>query len=214
MDRKNLAELLEISNMRFFALVKAYRANLTSFSTAYIREKNTRSIFKGAGKSILKKLSTEKKPVENRDVPIRPQNYSYIKDRLAGDYKQQVSLPTIIGRARKNGFYLKQPQRSIHGRRVLTHYAGELIQHDSPHHLRAPTAGEKWYLITSLDDFSRYILYARLSKKETARAHILSVESLILKFGIQYSYYVGSHSIFRFVQERDSVWRKHNILNA
>jgi hypothetical protein len=78
--------------------------------------------------------------------------------------------------------------------------------------LWAPKSGEKWYLITSLDDFSRYILYAKLLKKETSWAHILSLESLILKHGLPFSYYVDSHSIFRFVQGRDSLWRKHHLL--
>jgi hypothetical protein len=211
-ERKHLQEVLGINKTRFFALVKEYRADSFSFSIQYIREKRTRSISKGIEKSILKELSIEKKLIENKDVPIRSYNYSYIKDRLAIDYKQEVSLPTIIDRAKRNGFYLKKPKRSVHDREVLTNYAGEIIQHDSSHHLWAPQAGEKWYLITSLDDFSRYILYAQLLKRETSWAHILSLESLMLKFGIPFSYYVDSHSIFRFVQGRDSVWRKHNIL--
>ena len=59
----------------------------------------------------------------------------------------------------------------------------KLIQHDSSHHLWAPNAGEKWYLITSLDDFSRYILYAQLLKKETSWAHILALQATILNTG-------------------------------
>ena len=77
-------------------------------------------------------------------------------------------MPTIIDRARKHDFYLRKPKRTAHDREVLTNYAGELIQHDSSYHLWAPAAREKWYLITSLDDYSRYILYAQLLKKETA----------------------------------------------
>jgi len=53
---------------------------------------------------------------------------------LETGYKQEVSLPTIIDRAKRNGFYLKKPRRSVHDQEVLTHYAGELIQHDSSHH--------------------------------------------------------------------------------
>ena len=211
-ERKHLQEVLGINKTRFFALVKKYRVDFSSFSIQYVREKKTRSISKSTEKNILKELSVEKRLIEDKDVPIRSYNYSYIKDRLEIDYKQQVSLPTIIDRAKKNGFYLKTPKRSVHDRAVLTNYAGELIQHDSSHHLWAPKAGEKWYLITSLDDFSRYILYAQLLKRETSWTHILSLESVMLKFGIPFSYYVDSHSIFRFVQGRDSVWRKHNIL--
>ena len=121
-------------------------------------------------------------------------------------------MPTIIDRARKHDFYLRKPKRTAHDREVLTNYAGELIQHDSSYHLWAPAAREKWYLITSLDDYSRYILYAQLLKKETSWAHILALESLILTHGLPFSYYVDSHSIFRFVQGRDSLWRKHHTL--
>lgn len=210
--RKHLQEVLGINKTRFFALLKAYRVASESFSVKYVREKKTRSITAATEESILKELSIEKKLIDAKDVPIRSYNYSYIKDRLERDYKQRVSLPTIIDRARKNGFYHTKPKRSAHDREVLTNYAGELIQHDSSHHLWAPRAGEKWYLITSLDDFSRYIFYAQLFKRETSWAHILSLEYLILKYGIPFSYYVDSHSIFRFVQGRDSVWRKHHVL--
>jgi hypothetical protein len=210
--RNYLQEILGINKTRFFALVKLYRDNPLAFSIQYERNGRTRAIPEGVEKNILKELSVEKRLIEDKDIPIRSYNYNYIKDRLEKDYKQVVSLPTIIDRAKKNGFYLRKPKRTIHDREVLTNYAGELIQHDSSYHLWAPKSGEKWYLITSLDDFSRYILYAKLLKRETSWAHILSLESLILKYGLPFSYYVDSHSIFRFVQGRDSLWRKHHLL--
>ena len=210
--RNYLQEILGIGKTRFFALIKEHHRDSSSFSIRYIREKKTRTISKDVEKNILKELATEKKLIEHKDVPIRSYNYSYIKDQLETCHKQSVSLPTIIARAKKNGFYLKKTKRSVHDREVLTHYADELIQHDSSHHLWAPQAGEKWYLITSLDDFSRYIFHAQLFKRETSWAHILSLESLFLKYGIPFSYYVDSHSIFRFVQNRDSIWREHHLL--
>lgn len=166
--RNYLQEILGISKTRFFALLKAYHDNSSSFSIRYERKGTTRAIPKRVEQSILKELAAEKKLIEDKDVPIRSYNYSYVKDRLEQAYKQQVSLPTIIDRARKHGFYLSKPKRTIHDREVLTNYAGELIQHDSSYHLWAPAAQEKWYLITSLDDFSRFILYAQLLKKETS----------------------------------------------
>ena len=210
--RNYLQEILGIGKTRFFALIKEHHRDSSSFSIQYFREKKTRAISKDVEKNILKELATEKKLIEHKDVPIRSYNYSYIKDQLETRHKQHVSLPTIIDRAKKNGFYLKKPKRTVHDREVLTHYAGELIQHDSSHHLWAPQAGEKWYLITSLDDFSRFIFYAQLFKRETSWAHILSLESLLLKYGIPFSYYVDSHAIFRFVQNRDSIWREHHLL--
>ena len=35
---------------------------------------------------------------------------------------------------------------------------------------------------------------------------------MVLKYGAPFLYYVDSHSIFRFVQGRDSLWRKHHTL--
>ena len=211
-ERTYLQDIMGISKTRFFALMKAYRENPSEFSVRYVRNGISRAIAKAVETNILKELSIEKRLIADKNVPLRSYNYSYIKDRLHREYKQEVSLPTIIDRAKKNDFYLKKPKRSAHDREVLTNYTGELIQHDSSHHLWAPNAGEKWYLITSLDDYSRYILYARLFKKETSWAHILALEATALKHGLPFSYYVDSHSIFRFVQGRDSFWRKHHKL--
>ncbi len=122
-------------------------------------------------------------------------------------------MPTIIDRAKKNDFYLtNKRKKKIHDREVLTKYTGELIQHDTSHHLWAPETKEKWYLITSIDDFSRFMLYAVLLKRETSWAHIQALQKVFLQYGCPLRYYVDSHSIFRFVQGRDSKWYKQRRL--
>ena len=211
-DRKHLQELLGIKKRRFFALLKKYREHPQNFTIQYLRN-STPKIPMEIEKTIVKELKKEQKIIQNPEVPLRTYNYSYIRDLLAEKYKQKVSLPTIIDRAKKNDLYLpKKQKKAIHDREVLTHYIGELIQHDSSYHLWSPTTHEKWYLITSLDDFSRYILYAALVKKESSWAHISALQSVILKYGCPFTYYVDSHSIFRFVQGRDSLWRNHHKL--
>jgi hypothetical protein len=210
--RRYLQEILGINKTRFFALVKTYRDNPAEFSIRYVRKGKTRAIPEAVEVNILKELAIEKALIEDKDIPIRCYNYSYIKDRIEREYKQKVALSTIIAKAKKNNFYCRKPKRTSHDREVLTNYAGELIQHDSSYHLWAPNSQEKWYLITSLDDYSRYIFYAQLLKKETSWAHIVALETMILTHGLPFSYYVDSHSIFRFVQGRDSFWRKHQTL--
>lgn len=207
--RRYVQEMLAIKARRFFDLLKRYRKNPAAFSIQYQRKEPTRQISDETEVAILKELAIDKKILEDRDNPVRRYNYSFIKDRLADTRGLEVSVPTIIDRAKKYGFYLKRPKRSTHDREVLTHYAGELIQHDASFHLWAPAAGEKWYLITSLDDHSRFILYAELVKRENSWAHIVALQTVFLKHGLPFSYYVDSHSIFRFVQGRDSVWREH-----
>ena len=209
--RPYLQEVLGIKPRRFWELVKRYQQDPSSFSIHYARRNPTRAISAAIEKNILKELSIEKKLIVDKQIPLRSYNYSYIKDRLETVYDQKVSVPTIIDRAKKKGFYLRKPQRHAHDREVLTQYIGQLIQHDSSYHLWAPAAQQKWYLITSLDDYSRFILYAALLKRETSWAHILALQTVLLKYGCPLSYYVDSHSIFRFVQGRDSLWREHHL---
>ncbi len=211
LERKYIQEILGIKRRRFFMLLKQYKENPKHFTILY--ERNTPSrISPDIEQNILKELSIEKEIIQNQEIPLKSYNYSYIKDRLRGKYRQKVSLTTIIHRAKEHGFYCPKPKRTLHDREVLTRYAGELIQHDSSHHLWAPAAQEKWYLITSLDDYSRFLLYAVLVRKETSWTHILALQTVILRHGLPYTYYVDSHSIFRFVQGRDSLWRKHHLL--
>jgi len=208
-ERSYIQEILGIGKTRFFALVKKYRKDPDSFSIEYKRKGNTRKISKDIEDNIMKELKIEKQLIVDPEVPLRSYNYSYIKDRLFSVYGQRVSTPTIINRARRGGFYLKKSKKKAHDREVLTNYVGELIQHDSSKHKWSPYAKSKWYLITSIDDCSRYLLYYKLIERETSWAHIEALEEVALNFGLAYSYYVDSHSIFRFVQGRDSFWRKH-----
>jgi hypothetical protein len=211
-QREYLQEILGIKKRRFFILLKQYREIPQGFTIQYQRRTPSRGLSPKIEKNILRELAIEKKTIEDKNIPLKSYNYSYIKNRLQTTYRQKVSLNTIIHRAKKHGFYLKKPKRTIHDREVLTRYVGELIQHDSSFHLWAPAAQEKWYLITSLDDYSRFILYAALVRKETSWTHILALQTVILRCGLPYAYYVDSHSIFRFVQGRDSLWRNHHLL--
>lgn len=201
--------ILEIKRSRFFELVKNYKKNSDNFSIEYARSSPNRKITAEAEEDIIAELAFEKNLIKDCSNPIRYYNYSYLKDLLMRKYGHKVSVPTIINRAIKYGFYIKKKERKAHERLVLTNYIGELLQHDSSHHKWSPYAAVKWYLITTIDDFSRKLLFADFFEQETSWAHIESAEITILKHGLPYSYYVDSHSIFRFVQDRDSFWRNH-----
>jgi len=204
-----ILQMLRIKRSRFFELLAKYRKNPDNFSIQYGRKTINRKIDPDIEKNIVKELKIEKDLIKAKEVPIKYYNYSYIKDLLEQKYNQKVSLPTIIDRAKRNNFYFLRPKGKAHDKEVITNYPGELIQHDSSHHRFAPYASEKWYLITSLDDYSRLILYAVLVERETTWEHILALEAVLLKYGFPLAYYVDSHSIFRFVQGRDSFWRNH-----
>jgi len=177
-ERKYIQEILGISKRRFFMLLNEYKENPHLFTIQYRRTTPSRSISPDIEQNIFKELAIEKKLIEDKEIPLRSYNYSYIKSRLGKTYLQKVSLPTIIDRAKKHEFYLKKPKKTAHDREVLTRYVGELIQHDASHHLWVPASQEKWYLITSLDDYSRFMLYAILLKTETSWAHILALQTV------------------------------------
>ena len=122
-ERKHLQEILGIKERRFFALVKQYRENPHHFTIQYHRASPPR-ISKPLEKNLLFELTIDKNIIQNKDVPLTSYNYSYIKDRLKEKYRQKVSLPTIIDRAKKHGCYLKRSKRTLHDREVLTRYAG------------------------------------------------------------------------------------------
>ncbi|MEW6610399.1 MAG: hypothetical protein AB1352_02090 [Patescibacteria group bacterium] len=201
---KEAMRYLNIGRTMLFHLSREYQHDPDHFTVIYERTNPRRRIDAAIEENILKELKTEKeKIIDNPKVVTKRYNYSYIKQLLADKYDQQVSLPTIISRARDAEYWKPKPPKKIHDREVVTNYAGELIQHDSSHHLWAPDGNVKWYLITSLDDYSRAILYADFVLTETTWTHISSAERLILRYGLPHSYYVDQLRVFRYVKDRD-----------
>lgn len=207
MSRNEVQVLLEIGKTRFFALLQAYRQDPDAFCLAYVRTTPPR-LSADVEVAIAEELLREKALVDDPRLPISGYNYSALRDRLArkGVY---VSVTTIIERAKRLDCYRPQKPRKVHDREVLTAAVGALIQHDASLHLWSPFAEAKWHLITSIDDYSRMILYADFVSQETTWAHIQAVQSLVTTYGLPLRYYVDSLRVFRFVQGRDSVWRKH-----
>jgi len=208
-----ILQILHLKKSRFFSLLQRYRKDPEDFYIEYQRKRTSRRISKEVETHIIDELTKEKKLIEDKNIPLTFYNYSYIKDRLYQDYGEKVSLPTIIKRAKREGFYAPRQKKSTpHDREVLTNYPGELIQHDSSHHKFSPYATGKWYLITSLDDYSRLLLYYLLVEKETSWTHIQAAQKVLITWGCPLRYYVDSHSIFRFVQGRDSMWPRHYLV--
>lgn len=212
MKAKEAIHYLEIGSSRFYQLVTDYEEDQSNFSINYARQKSNNRIDPKIEKNITKELKFEKeKIIDNPEVPTNRYNYTYIKDQIKEKYNQKVSVPTIINRAKQQGYWQGKPPKKIHDREVITNYVGELIQHDASHHLFSPDAREKWYLITSLDDYSRKILYADFWLKESAWVHITALESVFLNYGLPLQYYPDQHSVFRYVKDRDkhSPWRTY-----
>jgi hypothetical protein len=207
-ERAYIQELLGIKKAQFFSLLKKFRTNPSTFSITYNRTSPKR-LLPDIKDNIIKELQIDKAAIENRNIPLKYYNYSYVRDRLEKTYRQKVSLPTIIKYAKEHDFYIPRKERKkVHDREILTNYIGEIIQHDASYHLWAPAAGRKWCLITSLDDHSRYIPYGKFEEHESSWTHIQALQSVVITHGCPYSYYVDCHSIFRYVRGRDQLHQK------
>jgi hypothetical protein len=205
--RAEVQEMLGIGKSRFFALLKEYRKNPEAFSIAYERCSPGR-LPATVEAAIERELLREKAIVEDKRLPISGYNYAALQDRLKKE-GLKVSVTTIIERAKRLDCYIPRKKRKSHDREVLTASIGALVQHDSSLHLWSPFAQEKWVLITSIDDFSRMLLFADFVQKDTTWAHIEATQALMQTYGLPLRYYVDSLRVFRFVQGRDSFWRKH-----
>lgn len=206
-SREDVQEILDIGRSRFFVLLKDYRQDPEGFSIAYQRTAPAR-LSAGVEAKIAQALLREKEIVEDPKLPITYYNYTAIQDRLA-EKGVQVSLTTIIKRAKQLDCHIPRRKRKAHDREVLTAAIGALIQHDSSLHQWSPYTQEKWYLVTSIDDYSRKLLFADFFPKETTWAHMQATQAVLQRYGLPVRYYVDSLRVFRFVQGRDSFWRKH-----
>jgi len=207
LTRAAVQDMLTIGKSSFFALLNAYRRDPRGFSVAYHRATPAK-LSAAVEAEISEALWREKELVEDKRLPISGYNYSAVRDRLAKK-GIQVSLTTIIDRAKRLDCYRGRAKRTVHDRQVLTAAIGALIQHDGSTHQWSPLAQEKWVLITSIDDFSRMLLFGDFFSDESTWAHIQAARILIQTYGVPLRYYVDSLRVFRFVQGRDSFWRKH-----
>ena len=176
----------------FFALLKAIRKEAETISIEYHRQRKGRLSVETEAK-IRTELQGDKALVENKELPISGYNYAAINDRLkkAG---VRVSTTTIVQRKKKD-----RPDRE-----VITSAAGDLIQHDASIHQWSPYALDKWTLITSLDDYTRMLRYADFVESETSWAQ---AQYRMQHFGVPHRYYVDNLRVFRFLQNRDSLWK-------
>lgn len=206
-SRGEIEETLGIGKTRFFTLIKKYHENPETFSIDYQRFNKGR-LSAETEEKIRQELLRDKELVDNQELPITNYNYAALNDRLK-KVGIQISTTTIIKRAKSLDCY--QPHRkrkSKHDREVITASVGDLIQHDASLHKWSPYASAKWTLITSLDDYSRMLMYADFVESETSWAHIQAAQYLMQSFGIPHQYYVDNLRVFRFIQHRDSVWKR------
>jgi len=98
-ERSYIQEILAIKKRRFFTLINQYREDPQHFSIQYQRA-TPPQISPEVEQNLLRELTIEKGIIQNKEVPLKSYNYSFIKDRLRTNYRQKVSLTTVIRRAK------------------------------------------------------------------------------------------------------------------
>ncbi len=207
MTSSEVQEVLDIGKTRFFALLKVYREDAEAFSIDYHRTSPAK-LSAEVEAAVERELRREQELIEDKRLPISSYNYAVVHDRLV-QQGLTVSTTTIIERAKRLGCYHPRRKSKAHDRQVVTTAVGALIQHDASLHLWSPYATQKWTLITSIDDYSRLLLFADFFPHETTWTHIQAAQVVMQTYGLPVRYYVDSLRVFRFVQGRDSFWRKH-----
>ncbi|MDY6863596.1 MAG: hypothetical protein SV062_11505 [Thermodesulfobacteriota bacterium] len=198
---------LECTKGRFYQILKEYRKAPEKFTIAYARNKPQHHLPKEVDTAIREELKGDRRLIGDREIPVWQYNYAAIRDNVVKRLNRKISAQTVRNRAKEWGYFIpKRKKEKALPREVVTEAAGMLLQHDSSHHKWSPYADKKWTLITTLEDYSRYLLYADFVEVETTWAHIKATESVILKYGVGLAYYVDNHSIFRFVCHKDSIW--------
>lgn len=200
---------LECTKGRFYQILRDYRKSPEKFTIAYSRNRPQHRLPEEVDRIIREELQKDRSLIGDKEIPVWNYNYAAIRDSVVKRINREISAQTVRNRAKEWGYYIpKRDREKASPREVVTEAAGMLLQHDSSHHKWSPYASQKWTLITTLEDYSRYLLYGDFVERETTWAHIQAVEYVVLKWGIGLSYYVDSHSIFRFVCHQDSIWYK------
>ena len=206
MSRDEALKKLGVKRRRFYELLKQYRSgSLTTLAAP--RTNAHRKLSSAMDAAIRAELAREHGLIADKDIPITTYNYAAIRDRAVEVTGTTVSAQTVRNRARAWGYYLpKKAAKTKHDRVVLTTATGLLLQHDASHHKWSPFAIDKWCLITTIDDYSRLLVYAELWEAETTWAHIQALKAVVTTYGAGGSYYTDNHSIFRYVERQESYW--------
>jgi len=104
-------DLLGLKRRQFFKWVKRYKEQGEDFSIEFKRSNEHRKISEAIEEKIQDELKIEKALIDDPSLPVRFYNYSFIKDELRKKHGEEVSLPTIIDRAKKTVFTYQDQKR-------------------------------------------------------------------------------------------------------
>lgn len=198
--RIDLAEArttLSLSRSSFFRYLKMYRSNPSGFGISYIRTSVNRKLSVVADEKIAEILRDEKELIRDPNVRVGKYNFSALSEELKRENGISASSETIRKKAIAWKMHHPKTRFAKIYREVETTKIGRLFQHDTCIHQWSPFC-KAFYLILTVDDHSRKIVYAKFFAQETSMNHILAVRDTVQKYGLPLAYYTDRHSIFTF----------------
>jgi len=106
-------DTLGLGRSQFFEWVKRYKNGCRDFTTAYARKTGNHKIDSQTEGYIMKELKIEKTLIDDPAMPVRFYNYSFIRDQIMKKCRLEVSVPTIIDRAKKGAFISGNREENI-----------------------------------------------------------------------------------------------------
>lgn len=198
--RIDLAEakaMLSLSRSNFFRYLKKFRANPSGFGISYIRESVNHKLTAESDEEIAGILRDEKELIHDPNVRIGRYNFEALSEELKREKGVVASAETIRKKAIAWKMHHPKERSAKIYREVETTKIGRLFQHDTCIHQWSPFC-KSFYLILTVDDHSRRIVYAKFFPQETSMNHILAVRDTVNAFGLPLAYYTDRHSIFTF----------------
>ncbi len=188
---------LSLSRSNFFRYLKTFRNNPDSFKIVYVRKTVNNKLSAKEDEKIVDLLRSEKELIRNPDVRIGKYNFAALSEELKRENDIEVSAETIRKKAISWKLHRPKERGAKIYRELETTKIGRLFQHDTCLHQWSPFMNS-FYLILTVDDHSRRIVYAKFFDKETSMNHILAVRDTVHQFGLPLAYYTDRHSIFTF----------------
>jgi len=111
MELNEVIRQFEIKERQFYNLLAKYRKDKPGFLIEYPRNTTNNRLPLEVDKVVRSELEKEKTIIENKDIPVSNYNYSAVKDEVIKIINQNISVPTIINRARSWSFYLFEKPR-------------------------------------------------------------------------------------------------------
>ena len=188
---------LDLSRSNFFKYLKIFRSDPNGFGLGYLRKTANHKFSAEEDQQIAELLRTEKELIYDSNMRIGKINFAALSDELKREKGLTISAETIRKKAINWKMHQPKERKMKIYRELETTKVGRLFQHDTCLHQWSPFLAP-FYLILTVDDHSRKIIFAKYFWQETSMNHILALRDTANRVGLPLAYYTDRHSIFTF----------------